>query len=70
MTLIERLVQLPAEALIRFLLGAYFRRIEVFHAERVPKGPVLFVANHPGSSRSNERDPWYLRAQKAALSGR
>lgn len=49
MTLLERCVQLPAEALIRFLLGAYFSRIEVFHAERVPPGPVLFVANHPGS---------------------
>lgn len=49
MSLIERCVQLPAATLIRFLLGAYFRRIEVFHAERVPPGPVLFVANHPGS---------------------
>ncbi|MBI3885895.1 MAG: 1-acyl-sn-glycerol-3-phosphate acyltransferase [Opitutae bacterium] len=49
MTLLERCVRLPAEALVRFLLGAYFRRIEVFHADRVPAGPVLFVANHPGS---------------------
>src|SRR5512146_915983 len=31
-------------------LGFYFRRIERFHAERVPvSGPVLFVSNHPNS---------------------
>src|SRR6266481_1180778 len=31
-------------------LGFYFRRIECFHPERVPKeGPVLFTCNHPNS---------------------
>src|SRR6267378_2566959 len=31
-------------------LGFYFRRIERFHQDRVPKsGPVLFVSNHPNS---------------------
>jgi 1-acyl-sn-glycerol-3-phosphate acyltransferase len=31
-------------------LGFYFRRIERFHAERVPvSGPVLFASNHPNS---------------------
>lgn len=32
----------------RFLLGRFFRRIEVTGAERMPKdGPVIVVANHP-----------------------
>lgn len=36
--------------LIGLAMGFYFRRIERFHAERVPaKGPVLFTSNHPGS---------------------
>jgi glycerol-3-phosphate O-acyltransferase/dihydroxyacetone phosphate acyltransferase len=36
--------------LIRLLLGFYFRRIERFHPERVPReGPVLFTSNHPNS---------------------
>jgi 1-acyl-sn-glycerol-3-phosphate acyltransferase len=36
--------------IIRVCLGFYFRRIEVFHPERVPEeGPVLFTANHPNS---------------------
>jgi len=36
--------------LIGLALGFYFRRIERFHAERVPAtGPVLFVSNHPNS---------------------
>ncbi|PYI88967.1 MAG: hypothetical protein DME26_02370, partial [Verrucomicrobia bacterium] len=31
-------------------LGFYFKRIERFHAERVPlAGPVLFASNHPNS---------------------
>lgn len=31
-------------------LGFYFRRIERFHAERVPRtGPILLTANHPNS---------------------
>lgn len=36
--------------LIGVALGFYFRRIERFHAERVPAaGPVLFTSNHPNS---------------------
>src|SRR6266704_2371421 len=36
--------------LIGLALGFYFRRIERFHAERVPAvGPVLFTSNHPNS---------------------
>lgn len=36
--------------LIGIGLGFYFRRIERFHAERVPReGPVLFTSNHPNS---------------------
>ncbi|HWX22664.1 MAG TPA: lysophospholipid acyltransferase family protein [Candidatus Binatia bacterium] len=35
---------------VRLALGFYFRRIEKFHAERVPvTGPVLFTSNHPNS---------------------
>jgi len=35
---------------IGLALGFYFRRVERFHAERVPAGgPVLIVANHPCS---------------------
>jgi glycerol-3-phosphate O-acyltransferase/dihydroxyacetone phosphate acyltransferase len=35
---------------VRGALGFYFRRIERFHAERVPaSGPVLFTSNHPNS---------------------
>ena len=31
-------------------LGFYFRRLERFHAERVPAaGPLLFASNHPNS---------------------
>lgn len=31
-------------------LGFYYRRIERFHAENVPRsGPLLFTSNHPGS---------------------
>jgi glycerol-3-phosphate O-acyltransferase / dihydroxyacetone phosphate acyltransferase len=37
-------------SLIGLALGFYFRRIERFHAERVPaSGPVLFTSNHPNS---------------------
>jgi 1-acyl-sn-glycerol-3-phosphate acyltransferase len=40
----------PVRWLVRGLLAAYFRRIERFHPGRVPAaGPVLIVANHPGS---------------------
>jgi 1-acyl-sn-glycerol-3-phosphate acyltransferase len=36
--------------LVGLALGFYFRRIEQFHAERVPAvGPVLFTSNHPNS---------------------
>src|SRR5947208_15490469 len=36
--------------IIGLALGFYFRRIERFHAERVPmRGPVLFTSNHPNS---------------------
>src|SRR5438128_5497218 len=36
--------------LIGLALGFYFRRIEHFHAERVPiSGPLLFTSNHPNS---------------------
>lgn len=36
--------------LISLAVGFYFRRIERFHAERVPAtGPVLLVSNHPSS---------------------
>src|SRR5512137_1605723 len=36
--------------LVRLALGFYFRRIERFHAERVPAAcPVLFTSNHPNS---------------------
>ena len=49
MSILARCLVLAVESLVRLLLGVYFRRIEIFHAERVPAGPVLFVANHPGS---------------------
>src|SRR5689334_21643167 len=36
--------------LLGLALGFYFRRIERFHAERVPiTGPVLLTSNHPNS---------------------
>jgi len=36
--------------LLGLALGIYFRRIERFHAERVPlAGPVLLTSNHPNS---------------------
>lgn len=39
-----------ARGVIRTALGFYFRRIERFHWERVPRtGPVLFTSNHPNS---------------------
>jgi 1-acyl-sn-glycerol-3-phosphate acyltransferase len=35
---------------IGLALGFYFRRIELFHAERMPlRGPVLLTSNHPNS---------------------
>ena len=39
-----------ARTVLGLALGFYFRRIERFHAERVPlRGPVLFTSNHPNS---------------------
>jgi 1-acyl-sn-glycerol-3-phosphate acyltransferase len=39
-----------ARSVLGLGLGFYFRRIERFHAERVPAvGPVLFTSNHPNS---------------------
>ena len=36
--------------IVGLALGFYFRRIERFHAERIPgSGPVLFASNHPNS---------------------
>jgi len=36
--------------IVGLALGFYFRRIERFHAQRVPAaGPVLFTSNHPNS---------------------
>ncbi len=49
MSLLAKFIQVPLSGLVRVLLGAYFRRIEVLHRERLPPGPVLVVANHPGS---------------------
>ena len=50
MNVLEKCLTLTVSTLLRILLGIYFRRIERFHAERVPReGPVLFVSNHPGS---------------------
>ena len=49
MRALDKIVPRVVHDFVRFLLGGYFRRIEVFHADRVPPGPVLFAANHPGS---------------------
>src|SRR3989442_538792 len=50
MKVLEKLLSSSVARLVRFLLGVYFRRIELFHPERVPsKVPVLFASNHPGS---------------------
>jgi glycerol-3-phosphate O-acyltransferase / dihydroxyacetone phosphate acyltransferase len=49
MSLLVRSLKQSASAVIRLLLRGYFRRIEILHPERVPAGPVLLVANHPGS---------------------
>ncbi|MBI2468118.1 MAG: 1-acyl-sn-glycerol-3-phosphate acyltransferase, partial [Candidatus Rokubacteria bacterium] len=36
--------------LVRFLLGIFYRRIEVIGAERVPRdGPLILAANHHNS---------------------
>jgi len=50
MKVLETFLTRTVASLVRFLLGIYFRRIELFHPERVPiKVPVLFASNHPGS---------------------
>ncbi|HKS36691.1 MAG TPA: lysophospholipid acyltransferase family protein, partial [Verrucomicrobiae bacterium] len=50
MKLLEKGLRAAVGALLRVLLGIYFRRIETFHPERVPlEGPLLFTSNHPGS---------------------
>src|SRR5437773_3579172 len=50
MKVLEKFLTGAVARLVRFLLGIYFRRIELFHPERVPlRVPVLFASNHPGS---------------------
>src|SRR5438445_10072732 len=50
MKVLEKFLTSAVTRLVRFLLGIYFRRIELFHPESVPRGvPVLFASNHPGS---------------------
>src|SRR5206468_3217897 len=50
MKVLEKFLTSVVASLVRFLLGIYFRRIELFHPERVPlRVPVLFASNHPGS---------------------
>ncbi|PYK97756.1 MAG: hypothetical protein DME19_15170 [Verrucomicrobia bacterium] len=50
MKVLEKCLTATVAALLRILLGIYFRRIELFHGERVPsRGAVLFASNHPGS---------------------
>ena len=50
MKVLEKFLTSAVSRLVRFLLGIYFRRIELFHPERVPlRVPVLLASNHPGS---------------------
>ena len=50
MKVLEQCLTTTVTAVLRILLGIYFRRLELFHAERVPlEGPVLFASNHPAS---------------------
>src|SRR5207247_8974939 len=50
MKVLEKFLTSVVASLVRFLLRIYFRRIELFHPERVPlRVPVLFASNHPGS---------------------
>jgi len=50
MKVLEKCLATTVDALLRVMLGVYFRRRELFHAERVPlEGPVLFASNHPAS---------------------
>src|SRR5438876_1810872 len=50
MKILEKSLTCAVATLLRVLLGIYFRRIELFHPERVPRtGPVLLASNHPGS---------------------
>src|SRR5437667_12013140 len=50
MKVLEKCLSTSVASVLRTLLNVYFRRLELFHAERVPaQGPVLFASNHPGS---------------------
>ena len=50
MKVLEKCLTTSVASVLRTLLNVYFRRLELFHAERVPpQGPVLFASNHPGS---------------------
>src|SRR6266571_4253488 len=50
MKVLEKFLTSAVARLVRLLLGIYFRRIELFHPERVPlRVPVLFASNHPAS---------------------
>src|SRR5439155_13019038 len=50
MKVLEEFLTAAVARLLRFLLGIYLPRIELFHPERVPlRVPVLLASNHPGS---------------------
>src|SRR6266487_4321121 len=50
MKVLENFLTSAVASLLRFLLCIYFRRIELFHPERVPlRVPALFASNQPGS---------------------
>jgi len=46
-------VRAVLQALFRFILRIFFRRIEISGLEHVPSsGPVIFVLNHPSGWRA------------------